>query len=230
MQSVNNRAYLQGGTTVLTPSPDARSGRYQLSFTFGGLLIPETLTIAEAYQDLQEWPAVRRRMIDENGLQKTRRRTAQRYVREIKVRLEHAYPWERELIVGDSPEDRAVVLYAVFTRYYLLVGDFVTQVVRERYLSGLATVDTAMFRTFMADQAPAHPELSGVSDTTAAKLAEVALRVMREASLLSGGRAPFRITPPSVSAEVRRKYCLQGNMEDLAHFLWSDKEIAPCLQ
>lgn len=214
---------------MLTPTPDARSGRYQLSFTFGGLLIPETYTIADEYHRLQDWSAVRRRMIDENGLQKTRRRTAQRYVREIKVRLEHAYPWEWAVIRDASPEERAVVLYTVFTRYYRLVGDFVTQVVRDRYLSGLATVDTAMFRTFVADQTPAHPELAHISDTTAAKLAEVALRALREASLIAGPRPPYRIMTPRLSPELRRRYCDQGNREDLAHLLWSDTEVAPCL-
>lgn len=217
---------------------------YRLSFTFGGLLIPETREVARQYRALGDWDAARRRITEENLLQKTRASSVYRYVREIRARLKVAYAWEIDVVAGSGNEahgsvngnvgfvpdrDVPVVLYAVFTRYYRLVGDFVTQVVRRRLLEGLPTVDNAMVRSFMADQAPAHPEITRLSESTANKLAAVTIRVLAEAGIVHGRRGTLPITPPPLTSSLRRYYCETGSAEDLTHLLLRDKEIARCL-
>lgn len=42
---------------------------YKLSFTFGGLLVPETLEVAECYLKYQKWELVRKEA-DENRILK----------------------------------------------------------------------------------------------------------------------------------------------------------------
>ena len=211
--------------------------RYRLSFTFGGLLIPETRTVAEAYRTTPDWEVVRTQMVEKNGLQKTRSSSAFRYFREIRERLSNAYPWELDAIAGSpggqSPHptesDIPTVIFAVFSRYYQLVGDFTSQLVRQRMLSGLNTVDEAAFRAFMADQIPAHPELASIADSTADKLVSVAMRAFREAGIISGKRPPYTVTPPPLTAALRRRYCANKTPEDLVRLLWTDEEIQPCL-
>ncbi len=209
--------------------------RYQLSFTFGGLLIPETRAIAAAYRaHAEDWQLVRAAVVERNLLSKTRTASSRRYFREIRYRLGHAYHWELDVIAGSSPApsdaDVPVVLFALFTRYYRLVGDFMTEVVRPRLFSGLPTIDAAMFRTFMGDQSRVHPELTGIADSTAEKLTSVALRTLAEAGIITGRRGPFTVTPPQLSAGLRERYCAHGTTADLTHLLWTDQEIRPCLR
>ncbi len=211
--------------------------RYRLSFTFGGLLIPESQVVAERYLELGDWDVAREDILTENRLGKTRRSTSRRYFREIRDRLSSAYNWEIEVVAGvDSNrsmgQDRAVVLFAVFSRYYRLVGDFVTQIVRPRYLSGLNSIDAAMFRTFMRDQEPARPEISTLSDATREKLTTVAMRALREAGIIEAKSrsGPFEVQRPEGSPLLWERYCAEGQREDFGHLLWPDEEIRKCLR
>ncbi len=211
--------------------------RYRLSFTFGGLLIPESRVVAEGYLELGDWERVKEDILTENRLEKTRRSTSRRYFREIRDRLASAYNWEIEVVAGrdsnsDMGKDRAVVLFALFTRYYRLVGDFVTQMVRPRYFAGLNWIDAAMFRTFMHDQEPACPEISRLSDATREKLTTVALRALREAGIIErkSPRGPLEVQRPEGSSSVWERYCAEGRREDYGHLLWPDEEIQQCLR
>jgi hypothetical protein len=206
------------------------AGRYRLSFTFGGLLLPETRVLAREFRDVGDWEVVRRRVEEGNLLQKTRTASTRRYLREIRDRLEAAYPWEIDVVARDEDSrDVPTVVFAVFSRYYALVGDFVIQVVRRRMLDGLPTVDNAMVRSFMADQAPAHPEINSLSPASSAKIAEVTMRALREAGIVAGQRGTLPVQPPPLSAELRDRYCFDASPEDLARLLRTDEEIAPCL-
>lgn len=213
-----------------------RPQRYQLSFTFGALLIPETRLIAEAYRKSGDWNTVRSAVIEENILAKTRSRTARRYYNEIKIRLESAYSWERSIIANVdrdrsvSEGDVATVLFALFTRCYRVVGDFLAEVIRPRFQEGLPTLDAAMFRAFMDERSQAHSELTRVTEATRAKLTEIAFKAMREAGIISGRRGPYTITPPSLSPGLRNRYCAEGDPRNLMHLLWTDEEIKPCLK
>lgn len=202
---------------------------YRLSFSFGGLLIPEAEVIAGEFGASSDWDVVRRHVLDRNLLHKTRASSSRRYFREIRDRFSTAYPWELEVVARRASDaDTAAVLFAIFSRYYRLVGDFVTQVVRRRFLDGLPSVDTPMLRAFMADQAPVHPEIAALSDTTADKLATVVIRALREAGIAEGRRGTLPIHPPEISGALRDRYCAKGALEDLAHLLYTDKEIAAC--
>lgn len=211
--------------------------KYRLSFTFGGLLIPESRVVAEAYLELGDRDAAKERTLTENRLGKTRRSTSRRYFREIRDRLAAAYDWEIEAVAGRAEAatvegDRAVILFAVFARYYELVGDFVTQVVRPRFYGGLTAIDSAMFRTFMRDQEPAHPEIGALSESTSEKLTTVAMRALREAGIVAAQsrRGPFEVRRPEGSARLWERYCAEGRREDYGHLLWPDEEIRKCLR
>jgi hypothetical protein len=208
--------------------------RYRLSFTFGGLLIPETRVVAKALQRHQDWNAARDALLKENTLGKTRASSVKRYVREIRARLTAAYDWELDLL--PSP-DAPVILFAVITRYYQLIGDVTTQLLRQRLQNGLNRLDVSLIRAFMGDQIPVHPELDEITSSTREKLITVMMRIFREAGITrvaAGGNAvsaqTLSIQPPALSPGLRDRYCTQGITEDLAHLLWTDKEIARCIR
>ena len=68
--------------------------KYRLSFTFGGLLIPETQIVADAYVRLGDWEDVRKEVLAGSLLRKTRQESSRRYFREIRDRLKSAHQWE----------------------------------------------------------------------------------------------------------------------------------------
>lgn len=209
-----------------------RSARtYRLSFTFGGLLIPETRIIAEEFRRTQDWQAVRVAVVDNGGLGKTRRRTAFRYFREVRERLTVAREWERAIITGQSdasPAACAAVLFVVFCRYYRIVGEFVEQVVRERVEAGARELDASLVRTFFADRETVHPELGAVTQSTRDKLVEITMKVLREAGISrrEGGR--LLAARPTAAGEIAPHYCEQRDIHALAYLLTSTQEITQC--
>ena len=205
---------------------------YRLSFTFGGLLVPESRVIAAAFVRSGNWAAAQSHVIEANLLGKTRSTSVRRYTREIRARLVHAYEWELEALAGEGlvPEsDCPAILFCIVTRYYRLLGDFTAQVVRRRLLDGLRTTDASMFRAFVNDQEPAHPELTRIADSTREKLATVAIRSLREAGIVGEHRPPYTLQRPAVSPALERLYCDQGTSDDQIHLLWSDQEIRACI-
>ena len=192
--------------------------KYRLSFTFGGLLIPESLTIAEVYRRTGDWAAVKEEVLRENLLKKTRSSSSYRYFRELRDRFQCAYEWELEVLSGGSDISRTetdvgLVLFAVFCRYYRLVGEFMRQVVRQRFSGGLLMLDTAMFRSFLQDQEAAHPEIAALSDSTREKLTTVAFRVLREAGIVHQRKRtePGELQRLYLSAELHERYCRKVN-------------------
>jgi len=216
--------------------------RYRLSFTFGGLLLPETRTLVQALFDAgpgsaadSAWDEVRRRVEKENLLGKTRSSAGYRYFREIRARLATAYPWELQIIAGTgdaapTEKDTPAVLLAIVSRYYRLVGDFLAAVVRERYVSGLPELEPYMFRSFVTDRLPLHPELSEISASTSEKLQTVTIRILREAGIIPPARRgmPLRISSPDMTDILRDRYCTNGSPEDRLHLLFSSQEIQEC--
>jgi hypothetical protein len=210
--------------------------KYRFSFTFGGLLIPESLTIAEVYRRVGDWAAVKEEVLGENLLKKTRSSSSYRYFREIRDRFQCAYEWEIEVISRDgdisrTETDVGLVLFAVFCRYYRLVGEFMRQVVRQRFSGGLLMLDAAMFRSFLLDQEEVHPEIAALSDSTREKLTTVAFRALREAGIVRQRKRtePGELQRLRLSAELHERYCREGKREDYGHLLWSDEEITRCM-
>jgi len=205
----------------------ASAGRYRLSFTFGGLLIPETRSIAASWQETGDWTEIHRRCAQENLLGKTRFSAAYRYFGEIKARLGEAYPWEIEAVASEALDTRAILL-ALVSRYYRLIGDFLNEVVRERVSVGLHEIESFHFRSFVTDRTPVHPELAEVAASTADKLNSVAIRMLREGGIIPAGAGPWRVSRPELLPETRERYCIAGTEEDLRHLLFTDEEIRSC--
>lgn len=202
--------------------------RYRLSFTFGGLLIPEMRAVAETWLREGDWNATKAKALEQNVLGKTRISTQKRYLGEISSRLQHAYPWEiSALMESEAPQ----VAYAIVARYYQLIGDVAVQVVRPELKLGRTDIDTSRIRGFIADQARAHRPLDMATVSTREKLFSVMIRCFREAGIFTTQRGPVvGVQRLVLSSPLYQKYCSSGTAQDLARMLWTDKEIAQCTQ
>ena len=176
-----------------------------MSFTFGGLLGHETRVIAREYIKDRDWASAKSRILDQNLLQKTRLTSSRRYFGEIRDRLLSAHAWEVDLIASDASfEESITVVFAITTRYYRLLRDFIVEVVRHKWLGRDSQLKEYDFDSFFEGKVPNHKELTEISETTRKKLREVALRVLREGNLLATNKRDIqKLSVPASTGKAR---------------------------
>ena len=193
--------------------------RYRLSFTVGGLLAVQGRTLAELYLNHAEnFPqtevgrsivAIRPQAIAENVLAIRTDSANRRVVAETTRRLSALTVEEIAFLGGpdSSTADREALMWVAMCRYYAIVGDFASEVLRKRYLTGNVHLDFEDYARFIADKATWHPELETVSEGTAKKLRSNLFKAMVEAHLLDKERdtvLPF-LPSPSLVDILRKK-------------------------
>ena len=199
---------------------------YRLSFTFGGLLLPESQVVADAYLRLRSWADVRSEILDRNLLQKTRRESSRRYVREIRDRLKGAYEWELSIVAGrrGTKHEAKLVVFAITARYYHLVWEFIVEVIRYKTAGSDFKMLGFEFESFWEQKAENSPEMRNITDATRRKLIQVAYRMLQEAGILPGSRDGM-IVAPTVPYGLSMRYAEEGDAETLMAFLLPDHEI-----
>ncbi|AYN23712.1 hypothetical protein CNCMI4602_0859 [Bifidobacterium animalis subsp. animalis] len=188
------------------PQQDAR---YRLSFTVGGLLATQSVVCARYF--LSRHPqmdtltvqtgaaivSIRDEIVDINALAIRTASANKRITAEVCKRLSTLSYEELGFLASDrsSPQDRRYLLWIAMCRYYLFVGEFASEVLRERFLLG-ETISLADYDRFVLNKALWHPELESVSTATASKLRGNVFKAMREAELIEGGpRGACAIVP-----------------------------------
>lgn len=182
---------------------DGDGGRYRLSFTVGGLLAQQGRAVArlavadlDAHGDAPDHGEVgervvriRREAIDANVLAVRTQAANTRVVAEVLRRLSALTAAElRHLAAPGTPmADRQALMWVAMCRYYAFVGRFATEVLRDHYLLGVATITRGDYDRFVLDQAMWHPELNGLSPATASKLRSNLFKAMAEAELVERG-------------------------------------------
>lgn len=146
---------------------------------------PESIRVAEVYAALQDWGAVRERVIAENLLQTRTQNTLQRFCREVISRLKLLYEAELALLANGTQQEQRYLLWVAICRRYHFIGDFAKEVVRERYLSLTMTLPPTEFDAFFNRKADWHEELDRIAPATRGKLRQVLFKMLREADLLT---------------------------------------------
>lgn len=199
---------------------DGDDGRFRLSFTVGGLLAGEGRLVAamvaddmdagdDAHATAQPDPdgelgeraaRVRQRAVDGNVLAIRTRAAGARTVSEVLKRLSALTGAElRHLAAPDSSaDDCRALMWVAMCRYYAVVGQFAAEVLRDRYLMGMTTVGHDDYDRFIRSKAMWHPELEGLSPSTAAKLRSNLFKAMAEAGLLERHGADGRTLLPAL--------------------------------
>lgn len=170
-----------------------------MAFTTGGLLLRESVGLAALYLELDDWDAVRSQALSTNVLQARKASTGQRWVREILFRLQKLRDDEIRLLVSCNTQDQASLLWLAICRRFSFIGDFMAEVVRERYLSLRNELGRPDFDAFVEGKTDQHPELAAISPSTRNKLRQVLFRLLREANLLSKDQ---QIMTPTLGREL----------------------------
>lgn len=175
---------------------EQQDARYRLSFTVGGLLMPQGVVYARCFVDAVPRPdapnaqvgaavaSIRDGVVDENVLAIRTRSANMRVTSEVCKRLSALSYAELGFLASDdaSPQDRRYLMWIAMCRYYLFVGEFAADVLRDRFLLG-ESISYADYDRFVLDRASWHPELESLSTATATKLRSNLFKAMREAEL-----------------------------------------------
>ncbi len=158
--------------------------RYSMSFTTGGLFQRESVELAALYLQLNDWDALREKVIADNLLQARTLNTLKRICREITSRLKTLNREELSALALAANRDQVCLLWLALCRRYRFIAEFAIEVMHERHLN-LQALTYADFDHFLNKKAEWHPELDEIQPTTRGKLRQVLFKILRETELLN---------------------------------------------
>ena len=168
-----------------------------MSFTTGALLYNETITVAQLYQQLASWDAVRERVLAENRLQMRTTNAAKRIFTEITSRLRQLTPAQLDYLLTADRREQNYLLWLAFCQRYRFIYDFAADVIREKFLRLDLNLSYDDYDIFFRNKAEWHPEVARVTETTRKKQRQFLFKILREAELLSddGQILPVFLSP-----------------------------------
>lgn len=108
--------------------------KYSRSFAVGALLYRESVIVVELYIELNDWDAVRNRVIENNLLPiRTQSRAAHIY-REVSMRLRKLSEPQLDLFIEGSRYEQNYLLWLAICKHYHFIHRFSIEVIREKYL------------------------------------------------------------------------------------------------
>jgi hypothetical protein len=187
----------------------------RMSFSVGGLMLNESLVIAQGYQPGESWASARERLLAQGASSLPKLASQTRALREVYDRIGHLSDAERQYLSAeaDRTEQQAMIWLAI-CRTYRFVHEFAVEVISERYQSWRLDLGHEVFDRFLAEKAETDPALAELSSSTCAKLRQVLFRILREAGLRS---IEGRIQPIWLSGRMKR-LIEENNPADLRVF------------
>lgn len=161
--------------------------QYAMSFAVGGLMVSESRIAAEVFKKLHDWPSARRTLVDENLYQTQARSSAVRISGEVIKRLSVLNNEEIDILLSASPDDATNILWLAVCRRYTFIGDFASEVLRDRYVLRQRALDLEVFDEFVREKSMWHAELTEIKPSSMARCRSVIFRMMREAGFLRDG-------------------------------------------
>ena len=192
-----------------------QKSKYRMSFSVGGLLLNESLMIAQSYQTGERWASARERLLAQGASSLPKLASQTRALREVYDRIGHLSDFERHYVLAeaDRAEQQAMIWLAI-CRTYRFVYEFAVEVINERYQSWRLDLRHEVFDRFLAEKAEHDTGLAELSSSTCAKLRQVLFRILRETGLISVGG---RIQPIWLSGRMKR-LIEENNPADLRIF------------
>ncbi|WP_454623493.1 DUF1819 family protein [Brucella anthropi] len=186
-----------------------------MSFSVGGLMLNESLAIAQVYQSGESWPSARERLLAEGTSSLPKLASQTRALREVYDRIGHLSDTERQYLSAEADRaEQLAMIWLAICRTYRFVHEFAVEVISERYQSWRLDLGHEVFDRFLAEKAETDPALAELSSSTCAKLRQVLFRILREAGLRS---IEGRIQPIWLSARMKR-LIEENNPADLRVF------------
>ncbi|MDG9793377.1 DUF1819 family protein [Brucella anthropi] len=186
-----------------------------MSFSVGGLMLNESLAIAQVYQSGESWPSARERLLAEGTSSLPKLASQTRALREVYDRIGHLSDTERQYLSAEADRaEQLAMIWLAICRTYRFVHEFAVEVISERYQSWRLDLGHEVFDRFLAEKAETDPALAELSSSTCAKLRQVLFRILREAGLRS---IEGRIQPIWLSGRMKR-LIEENNPADLRVF------------
>ncbi|ESX24131.1 DUF1819 family protein [Mesorhizobium sp. LSJC264A00] len=161
--------------------------RYDMAFSTGGLFINECIAVASIFEGTEDWGMAEALSVERNVLSFRKTSSSKRTVREIVKRLRRLSPLELGLLQDGERHEQLALAWIAVCRTYGFIGEFASEVLFERYLSGRLELTYEDFDLFLGRKAEWHPELDRLSSSTLGKLRQVLFRMMREADITTAG-------------------------------------------
>lgn len=179
---------------------------YRLSFSTGGLFLAASVELAELYDNLGDWEAVKKAAAEEGLTQFSASSSITRTVRELVTRLAALSENELDLLLRGSHAERSALLWLALCRTYPLIKEFAIGVVSERLATFRTQLAHEHFDAFIASKSQWNDAIADLSDSTLKKLRQNLFRYMREAGILleDGTIVPY-LVPAAVRSLIEER-------------------------
>ena len=202
--------------------------KYSFSFTGASALTAETIAIAQEYKRLGNWDEVKKSTNDQNLLKKVKQATFTREFREIKKRLELLTDEQLVLLINGGPDDIKAMIFVFLLKTYSYLFDFVTEVIRTKYLLFDNSMMDSDYNRFFNAKALIHAELDQLSGLTRNKVKQVIFTFLIQVGLITE-RTNGLIIKPYLSTESLN-VIIQDQPILLSCFLFSDADIRSAIK
>ena len=197
--------------------------KYSFSFTGASALITETLVIAEEYNKLNDWNAVRISLLDNNHLNKIKQGTFKREFSEIKKRLSLLNADQIQLMIQGSYDDAKSIILLSLVKTYPFVYDFIAEVLLNKYQLFDRNLLESDYTRFVNSKSLQHPELERLTEITYKKVKQVVFKLLQQVGLITNIKNGI-ILKPFLSKQVV-KVILEDDPVYFSAFLCSKEEV-----
>lgn len=197
--------------------------RYSFSFITGALYVAESAAIVPLLAQGKTWPEIEATVAGENLLKSRTAASRVRLLREIRYRLSVLSAAEIEFLLGAGNHDLRALLFIGICRHFAFVREFVTTVLRPKALALDFQIMPSDFTGFLHRESAEHPEIATLTDKTIAKIRQVLLRMLAEASLIDSTRG--LMLTPSLPSRALANVIAKSDAKELRWLLVSDSDI-----
>jgi hypothetical protein len=179
-----------------------KSSAYNGEIVAGSLLVPESREIATLLlqgASEEEWYQA---IIVHNVLQKRSPASAKRQASLIRKRLDLMTPEHWALVKDGNAEVSNQALLAAADKHSCLLGDFMSNVCRQHWLTFNRTLSDKDWREFLETCSQVDLAVGEWTATTTSKLRQVVFRILAEAGYVDSTRK-LNLQPVSIVPEVR---------------------------
>jgi len=209
--------------TIPQPTWVNRTERYSFSFITGALFAAESAALVPLLARGQTWAEIEVAASRDNLLKSRTVASRTRLLREIKYRLGTLSAAEIKFLASAAKPDQRTMFFLGICRHYAFVRQFVLTVLRPKVLALDAQLMPSDFTGFMHEEAAEHDEIGALTDKSVAKIQQVLLRMLAEASLLDSSRS--RVLTSVVPSQALARLVAKTDAKQLRWLLLADSEI-----
>jgi hypothetical protein len=196
--------------------------KYSLSFTAASFRLHDFLRVASFLeQHNQNLPL--KAIIAEEILSKGNLKTSKREMTEFLKRYNSLNNEQKQLLINGNLDDKKNITYLAIIKSNSLIRDFVTEVVRDKFLVFDFQLSDADYTGFINRKVELHPELEAFSDSTLEKARRTIFKILADVGFLESTKS--KIIIKSWLSQHIIDVIKKENPEFLKAFLFSDADI-----